>query len=710
MTERRLLLDVKSAVFAACAGQGDSQTRCDDAKATGFDTADRRTQRFAGRLPELYLSLLPRAVLCCPPHDFSQASSLHSALKNLDPQALPLSAVLNFLDCEFTDPVVREFATNSLHSLSVADLRLITLQLVQACKFDGGHGILERFLVRRAKDDFSGYGYYLYWVVRAEMCSSLGSNGIYARMLAEILAGLSSQTFYDILVTEALTSALLSLAKTVLSLKQESAQSGARGTTATQAPAVQAQNGVRASQLSCLRTELIRINDALSGTPYFKLPTSYAKKLKAIDVSGSTVMDSKKSPLRVSFVSLDSPSLRYAVLVKVGDDLRQDQLTLQVMAILSDIWVSRGLILPMKLYQVVTVGPADGGMLEIVQDSETLAKITARHGGATAAFRREPLAQWLRDSNRRAYAALSSRAKPASQRVPGSRDPEPSEPLVLDTLPKAYAGLGTTCVWESSLRPLGGSEGRFTRWSAATMIPRRPLLSGYLPDAPSITESSLYDRAVRTFIRSVAAYCVSTYLLGIGDRHNDNVMLSTSGAFFHIDFGHFLGNFKKKFGIRRETAPFYFTPAMAYVFDEYDQQRPGEGYQARSAGRGDVRDGAGRRTPSARVRASRTNALPSGLDSTFKEFKALAARAYEVAREGGVLLICLLKMLTSTGLAELSAASDLRWMERAVLPDYGPEEAKEHFSHLIDEALASRMTAWNSWAHILAHRGALREE
>ena len=32
-----------------------------------------------------------------------------------------------------------------------------------------------------------------------------------------------------------------------------------------------------------------------------------------------------------------------------------------------------------------------------------------------------------------------------------------------------------------------------------------------------------------------------------------------------IDFGHFLGNFKSKYGLARETAPFVFTPAQARV-------------------------------------------------------------------------------------------------------------------------------------------------
>lgn len=51
---------------------------------------------------------------------------------------------------------------------------------------------------------------------------------------------------------------------------------------------------------------------------------------------------------------------------------------------------------------------------------------------------------------------------------------------------------------------------------------------------------------------------IGILVLGIGDRHNDNIMVTKEGHLFHIDFAHFLGNVMKFYGFRRERAPVCF--------------------------------------------------------------------------------------------------------------------------------------------------------
>jgi phosphatidylinositol-4,5-bisphosphate 3-kinase len=137
-------------------------------------------------------------------------------------------------------------------------------------------------------------------------------------------------------------------------------------------------------------------------------------------------------------------------------------------------------------------------------------------------------------------------------------------------------------------------------------------------------------------------------------------MITKDGCLFHIDFGHFLGNFKSKLGIKRERAPFVFTPAFAHVLG-------------------------GRKS------------------STFAAFVELCAQLYVTLRRHEVLIRCLLSLMLSCGIPELHTEHDLKWLDVHFMNHLTDEEAKEHFKETVIQCLNTRTTQLNDAAHLLRH-------
>ncbi|KAG1679555.1 Phosphatidylinositol 4,5-bisphosphate 3-kinase catalytic subunit delta isoform [Nymphon striatum] len=169
--------------------------------------------------------------------------------------------------------------------------------------------------------------------------------------------------------------------------------------------------------------------------------------------------------------------------------------------------------------------------------------------------------------------------------------------------------------------------------------------------------------AVEEFTLSCAGYCVATYILGIADRHSDNIMVKTNGQLFHIDFGHILGKFKEKFGIRRERVPFVLTHDFVHVITRGHTQKSQE----------------------------------------FSRFQQYCEQAFMILRRKGSLIISLFALMLSTGIPELSCEKDLDYLRETLVLELTEAEALRHFRSKFDEALRNSWKTSLNWvAHNLA--------
>jgi phosphatidylinositol-4,5-bisphosphate 3-kinase len=300
----------------------------------------------------------------------------------------------------------------------------------------------------------------------------------------------------------------------------------------------------------------------------FHLPVDPRLIVESFVIEKCKVMNSKKKPFWLCFKN-SSPFATEPVhtMFKVGDDLRQDQLTLQVMKVMEYLWRQSGNEFHLRCYGVLPTG-FEQGFIEVVPNSVTESEL---------------------------------------QKIRGT-----------------FKG-----VWATDL---------FTKF-----------LMTYN------TEKALVQ-ARQIFRLSSAGYAVATSVLGVADRHPGNIMVQQDGHFFHIDFGHFLGNWKQKYDLKREGELFHFSPACAETIGEKDGPE-------------------------------------------LKQFEQDTFRAIKDLRHNSKLLITLFLLMLGTGIPELRKPADIEFLKRKLYLEMSDAQAEAAFSLLIKESMVSTRTKLNNLIH-----------
>ncbi|KAM9377353.1 phosphatidylinositol 4-phosphate 3-kinase C2 domain-containing subunit alpha isoform 1-T2 [Pholidichthys leucotaenia] len=490
-----------------------------------------------------HASSLPKVLASAPSWDWASMAHIHYLLHHWP--TLPPVTALELLDSKFADTEVRSVAVSWIEKSSDDELADYLPQLVQALKFEYHlKNALVMFLLSRAQGNIN-IAHYLYWLLKdAVQDPAWGKR--YERVLGALLCLCGAKLRAELEKQTHLVTLLGAVAERVRQAGGSTRQ-------------VALQEGLENVQNFFQRNSC-------------RLPLSPSLVAKELNIKACSFFNSNAVPLKLALVNADPLGEEINVMFKVGEDLRQDMLALQMIRIMDRIWLQEGLDLRIVNFKCISTGK-DKGMVELVPSSETLRKIQVEYG-VTGSFKDKPLAEWLRKYN------------------------------------------------------------------------------------PAEDE---YEKASENFIYSCAGCCVATYVLGICDRHNDNIMLRSTGHMFHIDFGKFLGHAQMFGSFKRDRAPFVLTSDMAYVIN--GGERP---------------------------------------TSRFQLFVDLCCQAYNLIRKNSGLFLNLLSLMMSSGLPELTGSQDLKYVFDALQPHNTDAEATIFFTRLIESSLGSVATKFNFFIHNLA--------
>nr|XP_009458275.1 phosphatidylinositol 4-phosphate 3-kinase C2 domain-containing subunit alpha isoform X3 [Pan troglodytes] len=486
---------------------------------------------------------LPKILASAPNWKWVNLAKTYSLLHQW-PALYPLIA-LELLDSKFADQEVRSLAVTWIEAISDDELTDLLPQFVQALKYEIYlNSSLVQFLLSRALGNIQ-IAHNLYWLLK-DALHDVQFSTRYEHVLGALLSVGGKRLREELLKQTKLVQLLGGVAE-----KVRQASGSARQVV--------------------LQRSMERVQSFFQKNKC-RLPLKPSLVAKELNIKSCSFFSSNAVPLKVTMVNADPMGEEINVMFKVGEDLRQDMLALQMIKIMDKIWLKEGLDLRMVIFKCLSTG-RDRGMVELVPASDTLRKIQVEYG-VTGSFKDKPLAEWLRKYN------------------------------------------------------------------------------------PSEEE---YEKASENFVYSCAGCCVATYVLGICDRHNDNIMLRSTGHMFHIDFGKFLGHAQMFGSFKRDRAPFVLTSDMAYVIN-------------------------GGEKPTIR----------------FQLFVDLCCQAYNLIRKQTNLFLNLLSLMIPSGLPELRSIQDLKYVRDALQPQTTDAEATIFFTRLIESSLGSIATKFNFFIHNLA--------
>ena len=493
------------------------------------------------------VSELPRLLQSCNYKDPNVNLELKRIFKNTI--GVTIVQAIDFLSGGYVNEVIREFAVNVLKNASYTDISYYLLQLIQALKYEKNiDNPLAIFLLEQSIIHPITIGHEFFWHLRAEMYNPEVQKkfGLYL----EVFLSKISESLYKIFKDE--DHLLKELVQIAIKVKGKMPK--------------EERDKKFKSDLEKINNELISKKKEIS------LPLNFKYRIKGIKYEKCRIMKSKKKPLWLTFINSDPLGDDIVVMLKCGDDLRMDMVTLQLFQAMQTMWFEDDLKVKMSLYKIICTGNQQG-MLEMVTNSETLANIHVKEGGAISQFfSKAPIKNWIEKNK----------------------------------------------------------------------------------------ENVSSEEAIENFSISNVAYCLATFVLGIGDRHNDNIMLKKNGELFHIDFGHFLGHFKYKMGIKRERAPFVFTRQFQ-------------------------------------------NVLGNDTSELFLKFKSDLHKGYNILRKNKNIIVILLRVLLCTGIPELNEKS-LRYLENTLSMKRKDKEADTYLDKQLADSLDSVSTKLNFAIHIVANK------